>query len=116
MNHFFGLDISLDNKRDPEVIMRNEIFRPFVWRESNWVDLGLSPSIINDPSKTFKDKLTIVNQSMSQLKETTTLSNGMFGNVIRDIGDEWRDRRGFTKWNMMQKEHGIQSNENYTYN
>ena len=39
----------------------------------------------------------------------------MYGNVVEDIGDLWREIRGFTKWTMIQKEHGINSNENYTY-
>lgn len=116
MKYFMNLDISLNNKRDPEVIMRNEIFRDYIWQHSSWTKVGLEEHIINDPTKTFKDKLIIVNSRQSKLTDTTVVSNGMFGDVIKDIGDDWRDARGFVKWNIIQKEHGIKPEENYTYN
>ena len=50
-----------------------------------------------------------------ETKKPILISNGMYGNVVEDIGDLWREIRGFTKWTMIQKEHGINSNENYTY-
>ena len=113
--YFKNMDISIDNKRDPEVIMRNEIFKPYVFDFWVFKGIGMEKHISESNNLTFKDKLIIANQLSKKYTDTFFISNGMYGNVVEDIGDLWREIRGFTKWTMIQKEHGINSNENYTY-
>lgn len=113
--YFKNMDISIDNKRDPEVIMRNEIFKPYVFDFWVFKGIGMEKHISESNNLTFKDKLIIANDLSKKYTDTFFISNGMYGNVVDDIGDLWREVRGFKKWTMFQKEHGINSNENYTY-
>ena len=114
-SHFKNMDISLDNKRDPEVIMRNEIFREYIFDPWVFKAVGMEKHIFESKSLTFKDKISIANDLIKKYTDTFFVSNGMYGNVVEDIGDLWRWERGFRKWDHNQKENGINSDESYTY-
>ena len=114
--YFRNLDLRNENKRDPEVIIRNEIFKDNIFDNYVFEAMELGDNVITNPNLTFKDKLIIANRKAETQIDTFIISNGMYGSTVEDIGDDWRDARGFTKWSTHQKEHGIKSTNNYTYN
>lgn len=113
--YFKSMDISSDQKRDPEVIMRNEIFKPHMFNHMVLNAMGLNRETLYSTSLTFKDKISIANDISKKYGDTFYICNGMYGNVVEDIGDDWRFKRGFKKWRYDQKENGISSTESYTY-
>lgn len=114
-SNFKNIDTDPTNKRDPEIIMRNEIFRDHIFEYEMFYKLGVPQDVIHNNRLTFKDKLIIANKIAESKSDTYELKQSLHGHVVNDIGDYWRDLRGFEKWDMIEKEHGIKSNQNYTY-
>tara|TARA_B100000131_G_C18108573_1_gene608791 strand:+ start:1048 stop:1860 length:813 start_codon:yes stop_codon:yes gene_type:complete len=103
---FDSLNWDEDNKRDPEHIRKEEVFK-----EDVWIDPWSSEQI------SFTDKLVRINTSKGR---PNTLGHQMNYKVlatdnIEDVGDDWRDNLKIKKdWESDDKS-GIPGSKSYTY-